>query len=187
MYYLYATTKNAQIVSLELTYAPADAEVHVHTYVWDSNVGVDGSHTMVCECQASKQEACADAEPVHTAGDCKNYGSTAYTCDVCGYTWTVADTVFGAHNYVDGTCSVCGKPQPTNDTYVKVSDAATLAAGDVIILVASKTDATTSTTSYYAAGALLKLHRKAMVRFLSTLTWLLFLIRWAAMLPADGH
>ena len=31
MYYLYATSKNAQIVSLELTYAPADAEVHVHT------------------------------------------------------------------------------------------------------------------------------------------------------------
>ena len=109
MYYLHVTNKNAQIVSLELTYAPADAEVHVHTYAWDGNVGVDGSHTLVCECSETTTEACADAEPVHTAGNCQNYGSTAYTCDVCGYTWTVADTEYGAHNYVDGICSLCGE------------------------------------------------------------------------------
>ncbi|MGM9524092.1 MAG: hypothetical protein ACI3VU_06740, partial [Faecousia sp.] len=138
----YGWYKSGQHDTLTLIPVTIDTEAHVHSYAWDGNVGVDGSHTLVCECgEASMQEACADAEPVYTAGNCRNYGSTAYTCDVCGYAWTVADTELGDHNYVDGTCTVCGAEKPADQNYALVTG--TIAEGDYVIYYNGKAMNTT--------------------------------------------
>ncbi|MGM9651263.1 MAG: hypothetical protein ACI3VX_04910, partial [Faecousia sp.] len=62
-----------------------------------------------------------------------------YTCTVCSETKTEAIAATG-HNYVDGTCSVCGEAEPTSNDYVKTDVSAITAEHKVIITM---TDGTT--------------------------------------------
>lgn len=50
------------------------------------------SHKLVCSCGNEQSAVCADAEPAYVAPTCTEDGYYSYTCDVCGYEWTVAGT-----------------------------------------------------------------------------------------------
>ncbi len=60
------------------------------------------------------------------AGTCMEEGWVLYACSICGEQWTTT-TGFGAHNYVDGVCTVCGAIDPdyvapTDDTDTDTDD-----------------------------------------------------------------
>jgi len=50
------------------------------------------SHKLVCSCGNEQSAVCADAEPAYVAPTCTEDGYYSYTCDACGYEWTVAGT-----------------------------------------------------------------------------------------------
>jgi len=66
------------------------------------------------------------------------------TCSKCGE--TVGQRV--PHNYVDGVCTVCEKPDPRvpSESWTKVTNVSDLKAGDKIVIVANTTAKALSTT-----------------------------------------
>ncbi|MBE6985250.1 MAG: hypothetical protein E7434_06550 [Ruminococcaceae bacterium] len=73
----------------------------------------------------------ADAtSEITTAATCIAEGVLTWSCS-CGKTWTEAIPVT-SHNYVNGTCSVCGDTQPTGTEYTLIT-MDTVAAGKYII------------------------------------------------------
>lgn len=54
-----------------------------------------------------------DSNKVISAATCVENGIMKYTCTVCGDTKTEEIPKLSQHTYVDGTCSVCGNIQPT--------------------------------------------------------------------------
>jgi uncharacterized repeat protein (TIGR02543 family) len=94
----------------------------------------DNAHAWDNDCDTTCNRGCgATREPSHdyeanvTAPTCTEKGYTTYTC-VCGDTYVddeVAAT--GEHNYVDGTCDICGEAEEAgcetgNHTYTNDAD-----------------------------------------------------------------
>ena len=107
-------------------------EILCTEHVWvDGDVKVEGDCTtdrvvsQVCDNCGEPGEHRVEKAPGHTAVEdeavdptCTEAGKTAGShCDVCKAV-IVAQTTVPAlgHNYVDGTCSVCGEKQPTEVT-----------------------------------------------------------------------
>ena len=140
--------KSGQKKDLSLIPVTINPDAHEHAYAWNNVIGVDGYHTEVCECgEASRQVACTCAEPVVTPATCKEFSSTTYTCDVCGYEWTEKGTEYADHHYVEGFCEWCGTAEPVAKEYTLVTDAAALKDGDVFVFGATKDG-----TSYGSGG-----------------------------------
>ncbi|MBP3413562.1 MAG: S-layer homology domain-containing protein, partial [Oscillospiraceae bacterium] len=88
---------------------------------------------------------------VTTAATCAEDGVMTYTCTLCGATKTEVIPATGAHNFVDGICSVCGEKEEVT-TYALVSELKDGA--KVIIYNAGNSKAVTNVMSgYYVAGA----------------------------------
>lgn len=100
----------------------------------------DGTHTYTCSvCNEVVTESCSASVVEEVAATCKAYSQTEYECTVCGGSWIVTGTEYGAHNWVNNACSVCSL---TRNSYVKVADVTTLKDGDGIVI-------------YYPTGAML--------------------------------
>lgn len=92
----------------------------------------NGTHTYTCSvCNEVVTESCAASVVEEVAATCKAYSQTEYECTVCGGTWMVTGTEYGAHNWVNNVCSVCSL---TRNSYVKVADVTTLKDGDGIVI-----------------------------------------------------
>jgi len=57
---------------------------------------------------------------VTVAATCTSNGYTLYTCQTanCGYSYKDNITAAKGHNYVSGTCTICGETKPVEPTYV---------------------------------------------------------------------
>ncbi len=155
MYYLcVANANNAQVVSLELTYAPdGGSSTCEHTNV----VNVEA---VAATCTTAGSEAgtkctvcgaivtgCAtipalghawNEGTVTTAATCTVDGVKTFTCTREGCTETKTEPIPATgHTYVNGTCTVCSAAEPEKTAYTLVTDASTLKAGDVIVLASA--------------------------------------------------
>ena len=69
---------------------------------------------------------------VTTEATCTTQGVRTYTCSVCGDTYKEPIAANG-HNYIEGSCSVCGATDPNYETEVTLSSiSATYSGGDMI-------------------------------------------------------
>lgn len=84
------------------------------------------------------ETTCDHANTTTTTVDatCEEAGSKTVTCNDCGNTVSYEDIAALGHNYVDGTCSRCGKTTVLTH-YELVTNVASLTAGDEIIVVGS--------------------------------------------------
>ena len=110
-----------------------------------------GLTTYTCgRCQASYTEKISETGHQNTTtitvnATCTATGVKTFTCTVCGDTKTEEIPMI-QHNYVDGTCSVCGGKMSTVEIWQLVTDASTLNPGDKIVIVAKDYDYALSTT-----------------------------------------
>ena len=73
---------------------------------------------------------------VTTAATCTTDGEKTFTCTRCAET-KVEPVLATGHIYENGVCTVCGEAEPAKTSYVLVSDASTLKAGDVIVIASA--------------------------------------------------
>ena len=73
---------------------------------------------------------------VTTAATCTTDGVKTFTCTRCAET-KVEPVPATGHTYENGVCTVCGEAEPAKTSYVLVSDASTLKAGDVIVIASA--------------------------------------------------
>ncbi|MBQ3019839.1 MAG: hypothetical protein IJD77_04555 [Clostridia bacterium] len=68
--------------------------------------------------EASSEPTCEHTNTTSTTDDatCTEAGSITVTCNDCGETVSTEEIPVIAHNYVDGTCSVCGAVEPNEVT-----------------------------------------------------------------------
>ncbi len=120
MYYLCVTNeKNAQVVSIALTY--------------ETLANLDCEHLEKVAIGEAKDATCT--EDGITAGE---------KCKDCGATLEAQETIPATgHNYVDGVCTKCDAVQ---QLYQLLKDASQLKVGDKIIIVAANSDFAMSTT-----------------------------------------
>ena len=68
----------------------------------------DSTHTYTCSvCNDVVTESCSASVVEEVPATCIAYSQTEYECTVCGGTWSVTGTEYGAHTWADNACSVC--------------------------------------------------------------------------------
>ena len=137
-----SSAKRCMVNSIVFVVEKAD-----HDHIYESEITAptcteDGYVTYTCSiCEHSYREAGEKKaghdylEAITTPATCTSNGENTFTCTVCGDTKTEEIPMI-PHNYVDGTCSVCGGKMSTVEIWQLVTDASTLNPGDKIVIVA---------------------------------------------------
>ena len=86
-------------------------------YKYEETTGDEGGDSSV-EDSSSEISVCEHANTITNTMDatCTEAGSIVVTCDDCGETISTEEIPAAGHNYVDGTCSVCGEQEPSSDS-----------------------------------------------------------------------
>ena len=106
------TSGQVRITAIEVTYK---VKVECATCTPDAEMKYNQTqHWQVCSnCGEKMEETNHSYTDIVTDPTCGNAGYTTHTCD-CGYSYKDSATdATGNHNYVDGTCSVCGAADPS--------------------------------------------------------------------------
>ncbi len=157
------TSGNRRIKAISVTYE-ASTGGHSHDYVWDNVVGINGSHTLECSntdgsCTVStKTEPCEwNESTVTTDPTCTSTGEKTFTCTVCSAKKTEVVEMTD-HNYVDGSCSVCGETVPLKYTFDYTTGSNGTLASNVkeglVTLTFSKGTGSNAPTWYSSGGAI---------------------------------
>lgn len=113
VYYLYVTNKNAQIITLDLTYESVSSE-HLHTWgAWESNG--NGTHSRTCTVDPTHiqtNDCTYGALDFSLQPTCSTEGKYTQTCSACGYTKITLAPATGIHTDgdTDGVCDICMQP-----------------------------------------------------------------------------
>ena len=98
---------------------PSCEHTNTTTATVDPTCTAAGSTTVTCDdCGAVVSTTPIDAlghsydNGIVTEPTCTEGGYTTYTCTVCGDSYQGNATAPNGHNYVDGTCTVCGEAEP---------------------------------------------------------------------------
>ena len=142
-YYIGTYNTFNTISASKLSFISGDKSSSIGVSNFPTRILVDNHTCSYSEATCAAPKTCVvcgategEALTTHTPGADATC-DTAQTCTVCGKTIVEAT---GDHNYVDGTCSVCGKEEPTGDEPVLEEKTASLS-------FANKAQRTTFNTS----------------------------------------
>jgi len=166
----FAVTAQVRLSNIEVTYEVAGADTGcAHANVVDVEAVAAtcttpgftaGKQCTDCEAYTEGHEVVAATGHAYgewvdtTAATCTEAGEQSATCANCGDVKTQAVAALG-HNYVDNTCTVCGDVTVMAN-YELVTDAASLKAGDQLIVVGANDAGAYSVMIPYASGNNLK-------------------------------
>ena len=105
----------AMVNSITFVVGGGDEPVCEHVYDNDCDVNCN-------ECGTVREIEHAYESEVITEATCENVGEMKYTCSVCGDNYD-EDIPLADHNYVDGSCDVCGAEEPNIAEYTITFDA----------------------------------------------------------------
>lgn len=123
----------------------------------------NGSITTTCDCGFTKTEvipATGHQNTTNTTIDatCTVAGSITEICDDCGETVSTETIPANGHNYVNGTCDVCGEEQPnestaelsfaTTDNRTFIDDEHQIWQANGLVFVNNKANSTTKVANY---------------------------------------
>ena len=166
----FAATAQVRLTNIEVTYEVAGGDAaceHTNTTevaavaaTCEAPGYTAGVQCTDCEAWLSGHEVIAATGHAYgdwvdvTAATCTEAGEQKATCANCGAEKTQTVAALG-HIYVDGTCTGCGHVAVMTN-YELVTDAASLKAGDQLIIVGANADGAYSVMIPYASGNNLK-------------------------------
>ena len=140
------------------------AHENTTTTTTEATCTVDGITTVTCnDCGTEISSEVTSKATGHSYGHvtteatCTEAGSIVYTCSSCQDTYSETIPALG-HNYVNGTCDVCGEEQPnestaelsfaTTDNRTSIDDEHQIWQANGLVFVNNKANSTTKVANY---------------------------------------